>query len=97
LVETNKAEDCLYLNNGKMHYHNGYLTQDYLKNVLNAKAFHLYVLSDDEKNGILKLAGLLKQAHQEKHSDVPSFMENNSKVAYSEDPTLARLISLIGR
>jgi len=51
----------------------------------------------DEKNGILKLAGLLKQAHQEKHSDVPSFMENNSKVAYSEDPTLARLISLIGR
>ena len=50
-----------------------------------------------EKNNILKLAGLLKQAHQEKHGDVPSFMENNSKVAYSEEPTLARLISLIGR
>jgi hypothetical protein len=53
--------------------------------------------SATEKNGILKLAGLLKQAHQEKHGDAPVFMENNTKVAYSEEPTLARLISLIGR
>ena len=51
----------------------------------------------DEKDGILKLAGLLKQAHKEKHGDDPVFMENNTKIIYDEEPTLARIISLIGR
>lgn len=47
MLATDKAEDCLYLQNGKLHYHKGYLTQDYLKNSLNAKSYHLHIVSND--------------------------------------------------
>jgi len=48
MLPTEKAEDCLYLQNGKLNYHKGYLTQEYLKYSLNAKSYHLYILSDEE-------------------------------------------------
>jgi hypothetical protein len=48
MLGTDKAENCLYLQNGKLNYHRGYLTQDYLKNSLNAKSYHLYIISDEK-------------------------------------------------
>lgn len=49
MLPTKKAENCLILQNGnKLSYHKGYLTQDYLRDGLNAKSFHLYFLSDEE-------------------------------------------------
>lgn len=58
MLPTEKAEDCLYLQNNKLNYHNGYLTQEYLKNSLNAKSYHLHFLSDEEiKEGDYFLRG----------------------------------------
>ncbi len=48
MLSTEKAEDCLYTSSGKLNYHRGYLTQDYIKNSLNGKSFHLYIISDEE-------------------------------------------------
>jgi len=48
MLATEKAEDCLYTSSNKLSYHKGYLTQDYLKNSLNGKSYHLYLISDDE-------------------------------------------------
>jgi hypothetical protein len=49
LLPTEKAENCFYLNgSNKLNYHRGYLTQEYLKNNLNAISYHLYILSNDE-------------------------------------------------
>jgi hypothetical protein len=45
--ETEKCEDAFYLQNGKLKYHKGYLTQEYLKDSLNAKSFHIYLLSKE--------------------------------------------------
>jgi hypothetical protein len=48
MLATEKAEDCLYTSSNKLFYHKGYLPQDYLKNHLNGKSYHLYLISNDE-------------------------------------------------
>ena len=49
MLPSNKTENCLYASyNNILNYYSGYLTQDYLKNVLLAKSYHLYILSNDE-------------------------------------------------
>lgn len=48
MVATDKAENCLYRQCGKLYYFRGYLTQEYLHNSLNAKSFHLYITSDEK-------------------------------------------------
>lgn len=48
MLPTEKCEDAFYLQNGKLKYHKGYLTQEYLKDSLNAKSFHVYFLSNEE-------------------------------------------------
>ncbi len=48
MLPTEKAENCLYISSNKLNYHRGHLTQDYIKNILNGKSCHLYIISDDE-------------------------------------------------
>jgi hypothetical protein len=49
MLQTDKAENSLYASYDKiLNYYSGHLTQDYLKNVLLAKSYHLYILSNDE-------------------------------------------------
>jgi hypothetical protein len=84
LVETDKAENAIIIHNVSKQavYHgNKYFTQEYLKNN-NAKAFHLYVLSDDEiKEGdwFIHCNRILK-AEKSREKDCVSF-NNNSNVA----------------
>jgi len=50
LPSNEKAENCLViLNNGKLAYHKGYITQEYLCNV-HSSSHHLYFLSDSEES-----------------------------------------------
>jgi len=49
LLQTDKAENSLYASYDKiLNYYSGHLTQDYLKNVLLAKSYHLYILSNND-------------------------------------------------
>lgn len=54
LLPTTKAQNCLYKNKGtnKLDYHKGYLTQDYLKNSLNAESFHLCIIDSEKINDL---------------------------------------------
>lgn len=47
MLPSNKADHSLILRNGRVEHYRGYLTQDYLTNVLNGSSYNLYVLSDD--------------------------------------------------
>jgi hypothetical protein len=64
LLPTNKAENALILHNrgvNPLEYHgNKYLTRDYLKSV-GAKAFHLYIISNDEINIADNFIGLFDE------------------------------------
>jgi hypothetical protein len=70
MLPTNRAENCFYLqNNIKLNYYRGYLTQDYLNNALNAKSFHLYVLSNEEiKEGDWVYNEISKEIYQFKQN-----------------------------
>lgn len=49
MLPTEKAKNSILLNNSnKLTYFKNYLTQDYLKNVLNSNSNHLYITSDEE-------------------------------------------------
>lgn len=48
MLPTQEADNCLYTSSGRLNYHRGYLTQDYLKNYLNGSSYHLYFLSDEK-------------------------------------------------